>query len=236
MKKLIIGCLLLVFVISSSYAQKIDRVEYQQNWEKQRMYWGYYLGLNMKNYKISYKENNGDFIDVTPEVGFNIGLIGNLSLSRNISLRLEPGLSSNTKVLDYSSYIDGSDNDNKRNVSSTYLRIPLLLKFNTNRYNNVSPYAVGGFSYDYNFSSNQDNSDDNMFGDIDSFRMKKSNFMYEIGFGIDFYLPYFVFSPSIRGVFAINNELVYDDDANSQYTGNIDFMGTRGLFINLAFH
>ena len=98
---------------------------------------------------------------------------------------------------------------------------------------NIRPYLIGGFAYDYNFSSNEKNPDDNSSGE---FRMKSSNFSYEIGLGMDIYLPYFVFSPSIRGTFAINNELVYDKDPNSPWTGPIDYFGTRGVFINLAFH
>jgi hypothetical protein len=232
MKKLIIGFLLFILGIGSSFAQKRDIVEYQQNWDKQRLFWGYYLGINMKTYEISYKNNTKEFIDINPSLGFNVGLIGDLRLHKNISLRLEPGLSSNTKDLDFT-YIEGGAKDSIRKVNATYLRIPLLLKFSTDRYNNIRPYAIGGVSYDYNFSSNQDNPEDNEGGE---FRMKTSNFMYEFGFGIDIYLPYFVFSPSIRGVFAINNELVYDDDPNSQWTGNIDYLGTRGIFLKLAFH
>ncbi len=62
------------------------------------------------------------------------------------------------------------------------------------------------------------------------FRMKTHNFMYEIGVGVDFYLYYFKFSPSIRGVFAMNNEIKYDNDLNSRWTAPINFMGTRGFF------
>jgi len=107
------------------------------------------------------------------------------------------------------------------------------LKLNTNRFNNIRPYVIGGISYDFNFSSNQDNPADNSDGE---FRMKKNNYTYEIGAGIDIYLPYFIFSPSIRGVFAINNELVKDNDPKSPWTGNVDYFGTRGFFIKLAFH
>ena len=73
------------------------------------------------------------------------------------------------------------------------------------------------------------------------FRMTQSNFMYEIGFGIDFYMYFFKFTPSIRGVFAINNELVEDynpvdyPEYSSPWTGPIDFLGTRGIYLNLTF-
>ncbi|MGK0307697.1 MAG: hypothetical protein ACI8RP_000652, partial [Urechidicola sp.] len=42
-------------------------------------------------------------------------------------------------------------------------------------------------------------------------------------------------SPSIRGVFAINNEIKYDDDLNSKWTAPVNFMGTRGVFLNFSF-
>jgi len=231
MKRIFVGFILIIFSFNNLQAQK-DVVEYRQNWDKQQVFWGYYLGVNQKDFKISYLTADNNFINIKPSIGFDVGLIGDYRSHKNINLRLEPGLSSNTKELSFT-YMPGGTPDSIRNVNATYLRIPLLLKFSTDRYNNIRPYAVGGVSYDLNFSSNQDNPDDNSDGE---FRMKKNNFMYEIGFGIDLYLPYFIFSPSIRGIFAINNELVYDKDPNSQWTGNVDYFGTRGVFLKFAFH
>ena len=231
MRRIFIIFFLSILFQTQINAQFRDRVEYKQNWDKQQVFWGYYLGLNKKDYKITY-ESDATFISVTPNLGFNVGLIGDLRLHKNINLRLEPGLSSNSKVLAFT-HIPGGEKDSIRNVNSTFLRIPLLLKFSTDRLHNMRPYVVGGVSYDYNFSSNQDNPNDNYDGE---FRMKKNNFSYELGVGVDLYLPYFIFSPSIRGVFAINNELVRDSNPNSPWTGNIDYFGTRGIFIKFAFH
>ncbi|MDD3723308.1 MAG: porin family protein [Lutibacter sp.] len=235
MRKVFVVIFLIIFSINNLKAQKRDIVQYRQNWDKQRVFWGYFLGLNKKDYKISYNgQNPNAFIVSTPSIGFEVGLIGDLRLHKNISLRLEPGLSSNTKELAFT-HISGGTKDSIREVNSTYFRIPLLLKFNANRLDNMRPYVIGGVSYDYNFSSNQDNPDDNFDGE---FRTKKNNFSYEIGIGVDLYLPYFIFSPSIRGVFAINDELVRDNASNgsSQWTDPVDYFGTRGVFIKFAFH
>lgn len=232
MKKIAITFLLLILAVNYSIAQKRDIVEYHQNWDKQKIFWGYYLGINMKSYKISYLTDTNTFINVEPSAGFNVGLIGDYRLHKNVSLRLEPGLSSNTKELSFT-HIPGGPYDSIRKVNSTYLRIPVLLKINTDRFNNIRPYAIAGVSYDYNFSSNESNPNDNYDGE---FRMKKNNFMYEVGLGIDIYLPFFIFSPSIRGVFAINDELVRDNNPDSPWTGNVDYFGTRGIFLKLAFH
>ena len=56
-----------------------------------------------------------------------------------------------------------------------------------------------------------------------------------LGFGIDFYTTYFKFSPSIRGIFALTDELVPDNDPASPWTSNINAMRTRGIFINFTF-
>ncbi|MCH2216561.1 MAG: hypothetical protein MK076_00530 [Flavobacteriales bacterium] len=65
--------------------------------------------------------------------------------------------------------------------------------------------------------------------------MKTSNFMYEVGIGIDIYLYYFKFSPSIRGVFAMNREIIDDNTANSPWTSPINTFSTRGVFLNFTF-
>ena len=67
------------------------------------------------------------------------------------------------------------------------------------------------------------------------FRMKQHSFFYEIGFGIDFYTAHFRFSPSIRGLFSMRNELIPDKDPNSGWTGNLNGIYTRGIMLNLTF-
>ena len=138
---------------------------------------------------------------------------------------------SNSKTLNFK-HISGAKNTKTREDDATFLHLPFILKLSTNRYNNIRPYVLGGFSYDYNFSSNEGNSDDNFAGE---FRTTSNNFMYEIGIGIDLYLNYFKLSPSIRGIFAVKNEVVYDNKSGSQWTDPIDFLGTRGVFLHLSF-
>ena len=125
MKRVVITLILVISLINNSTAQKRDIVEYKQNWDKQTVFWGYYLGVNKKDFKITYTTTN-QFIDVTPSTGFEVGLIGDIRLHKNINLRLEPGLSSNTKTLTFTN-IQGDKKDSIRKLNGTYIRIPLLL-------------------------------------------------------------------------------------------------------------
>ena len=209
-----------------------DPIINMENFDKQRFTWGYFLGFNQYDFKFDYIENLGD-VQVAKTVGFNVGLVGNMRVNDYVDFRLEPGIYFTTRELGFPpNAAFTSDSQRIREVKSTYIHVPLLLKLNAKRYNNIRPNVFGGISTSLNLSSNEENIDDNSSG---TFRMKRSTFYYEIGAGIDFYTPYFKFTPSIRGVFAINDELVRDADPNSPWTGNIDQMSTRGVFVNFTF-
>lgn len=199
----------------------------KENFDKQRWSWGYFLGYNSYDFRIKYNREVDD-VKVLKQGGFNVGLIGNLRLNDYFDLRLEPGVVFANRNVD----LIPAEEDAEREVKSTYVHVPLLLKISTKRLNNFKPFVVGGLSTSINLSSNEKNPDDNTAG---QFRMTRTTYYYELGFGIDMYLYYFKFTPSIRGVFALTDELVRDNNPNSPYTNHIDKMASRGVFINFTF-
>ncbi|WP_291968000.1 porin family protein [Maribacter sp.] len=201
----------------------------KQNEDKKLLNWGYFLGLNQYDFKIEYKENAQDIL-VSKSFGFNVGLIGEVRVNEFLDVRFEPGLHYGSRLMGFPGFED--ERDAIREVKSTYINFPLLLKASTRRYGNFKPFLLGGVSTGLNLGSNEESLDDNSTG---TFRMKKWVYNYELGFGIDFYLEYFKFTPSIRGVFAITDELVPDNDPNSPWTRNIESLKTRGIFINFTF-
>ena len=239
MRKIIV-LVLLVFT-SKGFAQKENRLFGKdpiinlENFQKQRLYFGFFLGFNSYDFKIDYK-TVGEDIQVTKNTGFNVGLIADLRLQEYINLRFEPGLYNTKRDLHYpESYFQTTPtkSDMVREVNSTYIHFPLLLKFSSLRTGNVRPYLLGGVSATLNLSSNAKSIDDNY---EDSFRVKSWTTNYELGFGIDIFSEYFIFSPSIRGVFGLNDELIRDNNPESPWTGNIESMKTRAVFINFSFH
>lgn len=235
MKKLFF-VLALLFVANSMEAQGFfnkERLTNLETFDNKFLTWGYFLGFNSYDFKFDYidqyADNNTDVI-VEKSPGFNVGLIGDMRLNKYMNLRLEPGLYFTQRDLTFPNLTERKDYF--REVQSTYIHVPLLLKISTKRLNNIKPFIIGGVSTSYNLSSNEKHPDDNRQG---KFRMEKRTNYYELGFGIDFYLYYFKFTPSIRGVFAMSDELVRDDDPNSPWTGNIEKMSSRGVFINFTF-
>ncbi|MEJ6793171.1 MAG: porin family protein [Lacinutrix sp.] len=215
-----------------------EKVQNNQSMDKQSLSWGYYFGANNLDFKIDYNDNKGD-IETIRTTGFNVGLVADVSVNDYVNFRLEPGLVIASRNLQYpENYFEGipiedlSPSDFLREIKSTYVYIPLLMRLSTKRVNNLKPYITVGVATSLNLSSNEKNPEDNTGG---RFRTARSVQFYEVGFGIDFYLYWFKFSPSIRGVFAFNDELIRDVDPNSPWTGNINSMQTRGIFINFTF-
>ena len=225
----------LFFITINSFAQRnYSKIENLQNFDQKKIHFGYYFGVNNYNYKLDYKVNPEKRTLIGDQVGINVGLIGDLRLRKNLNLRFEPGLYTNkSEIVFYERGEFTKNTDTLRSIKSTYIHFPILIKYSAKRYNNIKPYVLGGLSTSFNLSSNQNSPEDNNNG---IFRLKTNSFYYEIGFGIDFYLQYFKFSPSIRGVFSLKNEIVPDLDSNSPWTGNIDRMSARAIFINFSFH
>ncbi len=224
----------LLLSYTSVHAQWLTkpRVQNDQNFDKKPLSWGYYFGVNSFDYNFDYQEQQED-IQVERNIGFNVGLIGNLRLSDYFDLRTEPGLVYTQRNLMYAPDPRfEKESDLLREVPSTYIYVPLLLKINTKRLNNVRPFISLGVATAINLSSNEENPDDNFSG---NFRTTSKPFFYELGIGMDFYLYYFKFTPSIKGVFATGDELVRDDSPNSPWTGNINQMQSRGVFLNFTF-
>ena len=206
-----------------------------ENFQKQKLYFGFYLGFNSYDFKIDYK-TVGEDIQLKKSTGFNVGLVADLKLQEYIRFRFEPGLYYTTRNLEYpASYFSTTPtaSDMLREVNSTNLHFPLLLKFLSLRTGNIRPYILGGVSATLNLSSNSKSIDDNY---EERFRVKPWTTNYELGLGIDIFSEYFIFSPSIRGVFGFNDELIRDKNPDSPWTGNIESMKTRAVFINFTFH
>ncbi len=236
MKKIVVLFLLLSTYANAQLGKSLftkDPIINLENFDKQRVYWGYFLGFSSFDFKTDFKTNPAPdkLIDVKGHSGFNVGLVGVLRLHEYVELRFEPGLYYASRTLTYSQFT--TTRDALREVKATYIDFPLILKFSSLRTGNVRPYLLAGLSSTLNLSSNSKSKDDNL---EQKFRVKPWTQNYTLGFGVDLYFEYFKFSPSIRGVFGLKDELIRDDDPNSPWTGNIQSMKTRAVLINFTFH
>jgi hypothetical protein len=235
--KLLYYLLLILFIPQTAWTQFNENAVINiPNNDKKLLNWGYFIGFNQFDYQTSFlRQGIGDTqILVEKTVGFNLGLIGEIRINDFLDLRLEPGFHSGKRNLIFKIQSPSPiiENDSIRSLKSAFIDLPLLIKFSAKRIANWRPFLIGGPYVSYNLSSNSESTADNSGG---IFKTEKWNYGYQIGVGIDFYLPYFKFTPSLRGAFALNDDAIRDEDPSSPWTSNIDKMRSRGLFLVFTF-
>ena len=231
--------LLFTMMISSfgQFRPNSEKTWYREDFDDKRFSWGYFLGTNLMSFKVV---PNDDWISdqgmiylrQENKMGFSVGLMGKLKLHEYFDLKLEPGVHFAERTL-YFGNIQSSEADSARAVKSTYIDIPLLVKIHGDRWVNTRPYLQGGVGYTMNLQSNEKKEEDNQDG---IFRMKTHNFNWQVEAGVEIYFKKFKLTPSVKGLFFFNNELVQDNpDTNPQWAGSLRSLSTRGVFFSLKF-
>jgi len=225
----IITVLFLFFGLSLQAQYTDDIPKNRPFFDKKKVSWGYYFGMNFYDFKVAFDQPY-EHMYVESNPGFQVGMVGNVNLNASFSIRTTPGIYFTNRKLVFRNQI--TPRDSIRDLTSNYVQLPISLKFNTIRYGNIRPYITAGIVYAYNINSWEDSKNDNSAG---HFRMRSSVWMYQVGFGLEMYLFYFKFTPSIKGIFSLQDEMIPDIDPNSTWTNHIESVKTRGVFINLTF-
>ena len=230
MKKAL-SILIFVLLTKFAWAQRHTVPLNLPNYDRKPVHFGFLLGINSMDFKITPISEQADSLFILKsknQKGFNLGIVSNFRLGRNADLRFLPTLSFAERVINYTIEIDEEIEEIKKDVESTFIEFPLNLKFKSNRYNNGRAYLLTGLKYNIDLASQKDINDEG----LELIKLKKNDFMYEIGFGIDFYLEYFKFSPEFKATFGLVDMLVDDD---SIYSNSIKKMLTQGFTVTLTF-
>ncbi len=216
-------------------AQK-PKVKNDPTHDDKPIHFGFSLGLNMMDYRIELTEaalNDGVYIglhELNP--GINIHAISNLRIAEDFDLRALPGISFGERSMHFY-YIGAGDTVYKK--ESSYLELPILLKYKSKRLNNFRPYLIGGgnFRYDLAIKDEYDEEDQLLM-------INKFNIYGEVGLGFDFYLTYFKFATELKYSFGLSNILLRSDkhgiipDRYAPYTSYIDKLNSH--IVTIAFH
>lgn len=238
MKAFLTIFLVLFPMFSTIYGQD-QNIENLKTDDKKRLRFGYYLGLNSVGAKITYlasalptNPNEVPFrLVVKPKPSFDVGLLADVRINEFLNVRFHPGVAFVEREIRFQ-FSKTTTTYKPLIVKSNYVRFPLGIKLNTRRIRNARPFVMGSISNNINITSEESNPNDNTSR---TFRMKRNMFAWEFAIGADIYLPYFKFTPSIHGVFALNNELVADNSPTSDYTKSIESMKSRGVFLRFTF-
>lgn len=167
-------------------------------------HYGFHIGLHDQSLKLI---NNG-FVDPATgaqwmaendrqNFGFSVGILGDWRITRQLALRVSPGLHFGSKHIGFRNQVDGTKRS--QDLKTTYVAVPIDLKIAAPRFNNYRPYLVGGFSAMYDMT--------NAKGEM--LRTKALQTFVQIGMGCDFYLPFFKLNPELKFYFGLGDVLLH---------------------------
>ncbi len=220
---------ILVLLSFSSYAQR--PLLNMPDHDDKLYYFGITFGLNFSVHRINYTSSfasTDTFKRIQPlwQPGFNLGLMGNLRLSRFVDFRFVPCLLFASKRLQYE-YGIPHDSVADRSIESIYMHLPFQLKFKSDRIKNFRFYGLLGGKFDYDLAANARSKRSDEF-----IKISPTDYGYEFGVGFEFFNPNFIFSPEIKVSQGLGNQLYRDQGL--QLTNAIDRLSTRMIVI--SFH
>ena len=217
----------------SSFGQRHKKPQNLPRYDFKKIHFGFTLGINSLNFNINknkkFLENDTLLSTLSQDQkGFNLGIVSNLRLGRYTDLRFIPTLVFGERILNYQFNQASNLNLNDKRIESTLLDFPISLKYKSERYNNFRTYVMCGIKYSLDIASQSEIDDEGQ----ELVKLNNHDLMLEGGFGIDFYLQYFKFSPQIKISHGIINILSKD---NTLYTQTLNNLKTSSWMLSFTF-
>ncbi|MBQ0143301.1 MAG: PorT family protein [Prevotellaceae bacterium] len=229
----IILTLICCIIMTTSVAQ--TRKVMNRPYIDQRLYhYGFLAGLNMMDLEI---ENNG-YIDEDGnqwfaevpnyDPGFCVGILGEVRLNKCLAARAVPTMHFGTRSVTFRNALN--EDTQVQQMKTTYISVPLDLKFSAERFNNYRPYMMAGINPTLNLTVKKNK----------NLLVNKFDCFMEVGIGCDFYLPFFKFIPELKFCYGLSNIIDKDRsdlmDADAMiYTKSVDRAVSKMIVLTFYF-
>lgn len=230
-KKIVYILLLLVLPLSSLAQER--KVQNKPYIDYRILHYGFFVGTHFQDMEFvnnGFVTENGemwyaDIAEYSP--GLSVGVLADLRLNNYFSLRLLPTMHFGQNNVQFREQTSGEIV--RQQLKTTYIALPLQVKFAAERFNNYRPYVVVGVSPMVNLTVKKQR----------QLLVKRFDTMIEVGFGCDFYLPFFKLIPELKFSFSPLNILQKErndllDSNLLKYTQSLD--GASSKMITLSFY
>ena len=232
MKRTITYILLLLLPLFA-FAQE-RKVQNKPYIDFRRRHYGFFIGTHMQEMEFinnGFVTENGEtwYADIANyNPGFSVGVLADLRLNTYMALRVIPTMHFGQNLVRFREQQSGETS--KQSVKTTYIAVPVHVKFAAERFNNYRPYVTAGVSPMWNLTVKKQQ----------QLLLKKFDFMIEVGFGCDFYLPFFKLIPELKFSFSPLNVLKKERndllDANYlKFTQSVDRVTSKMITLSLYF-
>jgi hypothetical protein len=204
------------------------------------LHYGFFLAINKSQFKVTtspyFRAQQLDTSKISdssalvvmnsiPSIGFTTGFIVNFRIFNLLDVRLLPTVSF------YQRYVEFENLKSVRNVelkqsTFSFIELPIMLKFKSQRRNNSRMYMVAGIKPALEVGSKKNEIQQ------DRLRANIFDFNVEYGCGFDLYYPLFKFSPEIRFSHGFSNLLINDPN---EYARSINSMLTHTVTLYFNF-
>lgn len=181
-----------------------DKVLNRPYSDNRRWHLGFSVGLNTMDFSFHHNgfvtEQGQTWFMEQPSFspGFCVNGLFSVRLNNYFSVRVTPGMYFGNRVVRFLDTTGGQEE--KQDIKSAYLVLPVDLKFSSQRMHNIRPYMVAGVMPAF----------DVMKKKTDFLRTNSTDFMLSVGFGCDLYLPYFKLIPELKFCFGLSDALNHD--------------------------
>lgn len=188
-----------------AHAERLnDKVLNRPYSDNRRWHLGFSVGLNTMDFSFNHNgfvtEQGQTWFMEQPSFspGFCVNGLFSVRLNNYFSVRVTPGMYFGNRVVRFLDTTGGQEE--KQDIKSAYLVLPVDLKFSSQRMRNIRPYMVAGVMPAF----------DVMKKKTDFLRTNSTDFMLSVGFGCDLYLPYFKLIPELKFCFGLSDALNHD--------------------------
>lgn len=156
--------------------------------------------------------------------GFNLGIVTNLKIGQNFDFRFLPTLSFADRTLQYTT---SNSLVNKR-IEAVFFEMPFHARYKSEPYEDLRVFVIGGVKYSFDVASKSRTRQD-----ANLVKITPTDFAVELGAGVQFFFPYFIFSPEIKFSQGISNGLIYNRDL--EFSSVLDKVLSRTFTISFHF-
>jgi hypothetical protein len=202
---------------------------HQGDYDDKPLHYGFFLAGNYTKFKRHYSQafvtGTDTAFSISPKgaPGFGLGFIASYSLGKYVDVRVLPSAAFYERSIDYR-FAKGSTNTQL--IESTFLELPILLKYKSVRRGNVRMYMVGGFKPSIEIGSNKkERTRDRLVTD-------NMDLTVEYGMGFDLFYTFVKVSPELRFSHGIRNMLVKD---TSPYSRGLERLNSHTVSLFLFF-
>ena len=201
--------IVLVLAVGSLQAQKYRGNPNFLDFNQKPYYFGITLGINSSNFKPFRSKQflMSDSIQTVESVtgpGFNLGIVTNLKMGDYFDFRFLPTLSFAERNINYdkaSRFRDFS----RRTVESVFVEMPFQVRYKSAPFHDKRVFVIAGVKYSFDVASDSRSKQAETL-----VRISPSDFQLEYGAGLQFFFPFFIFSPELKVSQGIGNTLIYN--------------------------